>query len=155
APSARLLLVFDQFEEALIARTSTSACLTPAVELVQRLNAEPITGVVAGLVVQAHYAPQVQAAIDAAHPPPPLERDTWQNVELFDRLAARRFLVRSGLTIGEGMLERVFADLHALDDTPLVYRPIALNMAGLILNRLAIGELQQLPTSERGRGILT
>lgn len=102
-------------------------------DLTRRLIAAPPSGVVVLLALRSEY----EAALAELGMPPLRHGETWFKLGAFTEPAARAFLEGSGLKLAEGQLGRVLKGAAALEQTQGLYRPIILNMLGLILARFA------------------
>jgi len=126
----RLLLIVDQFEEALIlASEPTKARLTA---LLLDLIAKPIRGLLVVLALRADY---LNDLTELGLPPPAF--GPGQNafeVRPFTRAAAQAFIEDSGLEIGEGLLDKVLREAAEIEDMPDRVRPIVLNIFGLVIS---------------------
>lgn len=128
---SRLCIVVDQFEETLIlpdaaARERFAQCL-------QHLAGEPGGGPVLLLVIRSEYEPLL---LDLGATPL-RQAETWFKLHAFTEPSARAFIDGSGLALAPGQLERVLKGAAALEQTRGLFRPIILNMLGLVLSRYA------------------
>jgi hypothetical protein len=62
-------------------------------------------------------------------------KTTWREISPFQRTAARRFLHAAPAQPSDGLVEKMLDGIDILDDTPGLYRPIALNILGLALEK--------------------
>ena len=125
----RLLIVIDQAEELLVVVDDEPRARF--LDLLQQITAERLAGLVVLLVLRSEY----ELALAELVLPPLSHGETWFKVGAFTEPNARAFLEGSGLKLTEGQLLHVLKGAAALEQTPGLYRPIVLNMLGLILAR--------------------
>jgi hypothetical protein len=123
----RLLLVIDQFEEALI--LFDDAARKPLAEFLSNLATHPRPGLTVLLSLRSEYIADLERF---SIPPPTLGRNCFE-VRPFTQAAAREFIERSGLAIGQSLMEAVFEEVAEIEDMPDRVRPVVLNMIGLVL----------------------
>lgn len=127
---APLLLVIDQFEEFLILHRDEDR--TPLAALLADLVKRPIKGVRLLLVFRSDYRPLV-FKLDL----PPLDaRRNWYELGPYGRGEATTFLQSGGRELSPSALAALFSGLDRIEDAPGIYRPITLNMVGLVLERM-------------------
>ena len=127
---ARLLVVFDQFEEFVILEDRASAeARRLLVARLQEICRTPPPGLCFLLSFRRDYMSEVIAMhIDDLIP-----GQTIIEIDAFKRGAARRFLEASPASPTSGLVERILAGAEALDDVPARFRPVTLNMLGVAL----------------------
>ena len=156
----RLVLVVDQFDEALLQwhlATRGDRCAEfPILHLLRELWRKPISGLTTLLVVRTDpgFGQLFNRFLEAAELPEPAGNNR-RTVDLYDEDQAREFLVGSGLHFGPGLLDDVIIGLQEFGGQNPYYRPVALNMAGVVLARLALGDLPRVPCLRGGGGFLT
>jgi Leucine-rich repeat (LRR) protein len=128
----KLLVVFDQFEEFVILEgRSATLQREQFIERVRAIQSNPNPGVCLLFAYRTDYQSQILSL--------KLEElrsgSTWTEVVPFDRSAARRFLSASPHRPSPELTGRMLDGADELDDTPGIYRPIILNMIGLVLQR--------------------
>jgi tetratricopeptide (TPR) repeat protein len=130
----RLILVFDQFEEAFVGVAKEDRPELPAVQLARSLQNQPVKGVCCILVAREDYA-----SIFREHGlPERAEGVTWQDVPVFSIRDATRFL-RSRLwdpqkapADADNIAAALAREAETLSDLPDLVTPVALNMIGQI-----------------------
>ena len=134
----RLLIVIDQFEEFLI--THEDDTIMQSQESLTKLSRETLTGLHLLLVFRSDYEHLVYSlGLPTLH-----QSENWTEIGPYNKHDAIQFM-RGGLPeTNEILLERLISGLEDIEGTPGLYRPIALNMAGMILYRDA-GSLGQAP----------
>jgi Leucine-rich repeat (LRR) protein len=147
--ASRLVVVLDQFEEALILREEAPEEFAALRGLFNALTASPVLGLTVLLALRSDY----KALLGTAGVPPLDERTNWRELPAFSPTAAAEFLTapESGLVIEQERLRHVLKEAAALDGTRGLVRPIVLNMLGRILQRLANSPEADKPT----RALLT
>jgi hypothetical protein len=123
----RLLLVVDQFEEALILCNDTVKA--HLAHLFANLLQRPIDGVVVILALRTEYLADLA---DLGLPAPNYGRNAF-DVRAFTRAAAQAFIEASDLKPGAGLLDKVLQEAAEIEDMPDKVRPIVLNMFGLVI----------------------
>lgn len=126
----RLLIIVDQFEEALILSSEQVKARLTAFLL--DLIARPIRGLLVVLALRADY---LNDMIEHGLPPPAF--GFGQNafeVRPFTRVAAQVFIEDSGLDIGSDLLDKVLREAAEIEDMPDRVRPIVLNIFGLVIS---------------------
>ena len=126
----RLLVVFDQFEGFVIVEGQPRAeqrqtFLTRAREL--RASPSP------GLCLLFAFRTDYQSAVEALGLDEFRSRSNWMEIAPFQRGAARRFLEGAPQKPTTALVDRLLDGADALDDLPRLYRPVILNMVGLVL----------------------
>lgn len=129
----RLLIIIDQFEEALI------LCSTEQKNgvglFLKRLNDDPLPGLVLVLSLRADYLNDLPAfGLPFAHFGP--GENTFE-VCPFSRAEGQRFLEASGLSLGPELLDHILAEAAQIEDMPLKVRPIVLNTFGLVVSKFS------------------
>jgi hypothetical protein len=124
------LLVIDQFEEFLILHSGPErvAFTTFLVDL----SKNPIGGLMLLLVFRSDYRPLV-FKLDL---PPLVAGQNWQELAGYDRDEATTLLQSGGRELSTTALDRLFRGLDRIEEARGLYRPIALNMVGLVLERM-------------------
>jgi hypothetical protein len=124
-----LLIVIDQFEEFLILEAEEERRAFAG--LLARLAAEPIPGVKLLLVFREDYRALLFKQELPAYEP---GRSAFE-LASFTRREAEAFLQGGPSRLDERGHQALFAGLDRIEGTPGLYRPITLNMAGLVLER--------------------
>ena len=125
----RMAIVIDQFEEVLLlASPDRQEQFASALRILARV---PSPNLVLLVVLRTEYEPQL-LELDL---PPLRQGETWLKLGAFTEPTARAFLQGSGLGLDDGQLRRVLQGASGLEQTPGLYRPIILNMLGLVLSR--------------------
>jgi hypothetical protein len=127
---APLLLVIDQFEEFLILHTDEERRTFSA--LLSDLAKDPIDGLKILLVFRSDY----RALIFKLELPPLTAGQNWQELACYDRGEATTFLQSGGRQLSSDAIEELFRGLDRIEDAPGMYRPITLNMLGMVLERM-------------------
>jgi hypothetical protein len=127
---ASLLLVIDQFEEFLILHTEEERRAFGA--LLDDLVKNPVDGLRILLVFRSDYQPLI-FKLDL---PPLVAGQNWYAVAPYDRGEATAFLQSGGRELSPQAIDGLFRGLNRIEDAPGVYRPITLNMVGLVLERM-------------------
>ena len=122
-----LLLIIDQFEEALILLDDNSR--KPLAEFLSNLSNKPRSGLTVLLSLRSEYLADLESF---SIPPPTLGRNCFE-VRPFTQAAAHEFIERSGLVIGQTLMDSVFDEVAEIEDMPDRVRPVVLNMMGLVL----------------------
>jgi hypothetical protein len=130
---ARILVVFDQFEEFLILQEEQQR--TRFVEFLTTQAGLKDTGSTILLVFRAEY----DGFIQDLNLPVPMYGQNLQKVSAFTQIAARDFLVGSGLNIQDQLLADVLREAAKAEETKGLIRPVTLNLCGLVLSRFATG----------------
>jgi hypothetical protein len=128
-----LLVVFDQFEEALILEESSQ--VEKVRQLIAELNSQPIANVTVLLVFRSDYS----GLVSQLQLPPLQQDDNWTDLPPFTERDARRFLLGSGIKVGDELLNGVLREAAELDQTKGLVRPVTINVCGLVLTRFATG----------------
>jgi hypothetical protein len=127
---APLLLVVDQFEEFLILHREEERQAFAA--LLDDLVKNPIDGLRILLVFRSDYRPLV-FKLDL---PPLVAGQNWQELAPYDRGEATTFLQSGGRELSPQAIDGLFRGLDRIEDARGMYRPITLNMVGLVLERM-------------------
>ncbi|MCA8879079.1 MAG: hypothetical protein KDA73_03790 [Rhodobacteraceae bacterium] len=125
-----MIIVIDQFEEFLI--LNSDADRVPLLDLFEWLDATDPPGVRLLLTMRSDYRellfklnlPSYQSGKGAFELAP------------FTRREAEAFLGAGGQVLSPEGYRTLFAGLDRIEDTPGLYRPITLNMVGLVLERM-------------------
>jgi hypothetical protein len=132
----RLILLLDQFEEFLILHEPTAR--ERFLALLRGLDKTPVAGLRLVLVLRSEY----EAQIPEAGLPRLRQGENWFKLGAFTAPAARTFLKDSGLELAPAAFDRLLAGAAALEATRGLFRPIVLNLLGLVIARHSV----QLPT---------
>ena len=146
----KLLLVYDQFEEALTAELTPDSKVI--LDLLRDVAANSVLNCRVLLSFRIDYFEWL-TRIDF----PPFGEGNHFTVEPFDADPARRFLGGGFERIGETLLKRVIDEATAYDDVTPRMRPITLNMVGLMLRQLPSGSrlaIGRRPFENHLRGML-
>jgi hypothetical protein len=127
---AHMLLVIDQFEEFLILRSEQEH--RSFAEFVSDLTKRPIEGLKILLVFRSDYRPLVFKL----ELPTPIMGLNWQELAPYDRGQATTFLQSGGRQLSSEAIDKLFRGLDRIEDAPGMYRPITLNMIGMVLERM-------------------
>jgi hypothetical protein len=125
----RLLIVIDQFEEALI--ISSEEHKTKLATLLRDLAERALRGLTIVLSLRVDYLndlPLLGLPNPAFGP-----RENAFEVRPFTRVAAQAFVEGSGLKLGPKLLAEVMEEAAEIEDMPDRVRPIVLNMLGLVV----------------------
>jgi hypothetical protein len=128
--AAPLFLVVDQFEEFLILHDE--AARAAFASLLSDLAKSPIDGLKLLPVFRSDYRPLV-FKLDL---PPLTPGENWYELAPYDRSKAASMLQGGGRELSPGALDALFRGLDRIEDAPGLYRPITLNMIGLVLERM-------------------
>jgi hypothetical protein len=138
----RLLIVFDQFEEALVGGGALPPLVAELLHLARSANSGRALLL---LVVRSDYEGLLQAYPDLRFTP---MVDAWR-LNPFSEPQGRDFLRGGFAELGEDRLNSAVAEAERIEETPGLIRPITLNFLGLILTRQATA----LARSRPGRGL--
>ena len=125
-----LLIVIDQFEEFLILHSEEQGESFAA--LLSNLVKDPIDGLRLLLVFRSDYRPLI-FKLDL---PRLAGGENWQELAPYDRAAAVSLLQGGGRELSSKALDALFRGLDRIEEAPGLYRPITLNMVGLVLRRM-------------------
>ncbi len=125
-----LLLIIDQFEEHLI--LGDAAAQAPLQALLKRLASQPIDGLKTLLSLRSDYQPLIFQQ-DLPKPRPTLN---WFQLAPYRRGDAEAFLQGGGKQMTPEAIDALFKGLDRIEETRGLYRPISLNMVGLVLERM-------------------
>jgi hypothetical protein len=125
-----LLLIIDQFEEYLI--LGEAAQQAPLQALLKRLARQPIDGFKLLLSLRSDY----QALIFQQDLPPARSTINWFQLAPYRRGDAEAFLQSGGKRLTREAIALLFKGLDRIEETRGLYRPISLNMIGLVLERM-------------------
>jgi hypothetical protein len=128
--SPPVLLAIDQFEEFLILHREQDR--SPFANLLSDLVKNPIEGFKLLLVFRSDYRPLV-FKLEL----PPLEANkNWQDLAPYDRNEAAKFLQGGGRELSAQTLDELLRGLDRVEEARGIYRPITLNIVGLVLERM-------------------
>jgi hypothetical protein len=125
-----VLIVIDQFEECLVPRQGTEP--SPLIAVLDDLAEKPIANLSILLVFRSDYLPLLSKL---ALPRPDIGNN-WQELGPYDRGEATAFLQDGGRHFSPAMLDQLFYGLDRIEEARGIYRPITLNMVGLVLDRM-------------------
>jgi hypothetical protein len=128
--AAPLLLVIDQFEEFLILHKEEERL--PFADLLSDLLKNPIDNLRLLIVFRSDYRPLI-FKLDL---PSLISGQNWQELSPYDRTDATAFLKNGGRELSPEALDAMFRGLDKIEDARGIYRPITLNMVGLVLERM-------------------
>jgi hypothetical protein len=128
---ARLLVVFEQFEEFLILQEKQQQARFLHFLTTQASQAYSSATIL--LVFRTEY----DGFIQDLRLPAPIPGRTLQKVTAFTETAALRFLLGSGLGFNEHLQADVLREAAELEGTKGLIRPVTLNLCGLVLSRFA------------------
>jgi len=133
-PDARLLIVFDQFEELMILHETDSEQVKQIQSFLQDIVVKPLPGLTVLLSLRSDYEQQLKEL----ELPPQVLHQNWEEVGYLTRSQAEQFLISADprLKIERELLSGVLNEASTVDGTPEQFRPVVLNMLGLILERL-------------------
>lgn len=127
----RLLLVFDQFEELVILNDTESSRAQDVREFLKEIQSSQMEGLTVLLSVRSDYA----GLLSEFGLPPLQEGTNWRNVNPFSLAASREFLQRGFPDAGPSLIDAVFTEANAIEETKGLIRPITLNMLGQVVQR--------------------
>jgi len=127
---APLLVIIDQFEEFLILNDDDARA--PLIDLLSSLEARPLAGVRVLCVCRSDYR-ELLFKLDL---PPYIPAANSFELAPFTRTEAEGFLRRGGRVLSADAYDALFTGLDRIEQTPGLYRPITLNMVGLVLERM-------------------
>jgi hypothetical protein len=128
--TAPLLLVIDQFEEFLILHDEAGRRAFTA--LLNDLAKSPIDGLRVLLVFRSDYSPLVfKLGL-----PSLASGENWYELAPYYRSEAASFLQGSRCELSAQSLDALFRGLDRIEEAPGLYRPITLNMIGLVLKSM-------------------
>lgn len=134
-----LLIALDQFEAFLVLGANHDAIAKVRTAL-QTFVVDPPAGLTLLIVFRSDYGDLVETL----GLPPLRQGDTWKDLGPFSQTAAEQFL-REGLPqIDQNMLHRLLKGLAEIEGTPGRFRPVTLNMVGVVFER-AGGRLEHPP----------
>jgi len=144
--SARLIVIFDQFEELLLEDQTDSedSTLVAARNLITSIRLQALSGFTLVLALRSEY----KAFLERLGVPPLQQGVNWQEVPAFQHRDAHDFLTapESGIKISSERLRHVLNEAAAVDGTRGLIRPIVLNMVGAVLTRIADSPEAERPT---------
>jgi hypothetical protein len=130
AHAAPLLLVIDQFEEFLILHDEAGR--TAFASLLSDLAKNPIEGLKMLLVFRSDY----RALVFKLGLPPLSSAENWFEISPYNRSEAATLLQGGGRELSRGALDGLFRGLDRIEDASGLYKPITLNMIGLVLETM-------------------
>jgi hypothetical protein len=132
AKGACLLVVFDQFEEFVILEDrAASEAGKRFLTRVRELRQQPLPGVCLLFVVCSDYLnATIELELDDL-----ISGQSWLEIDPFRRSAARVFLASSPKKPADKLVERLLDGADALEEAPGLFRPVTLNMLGVVLER--------------------
>lgn len=145
---ARLLIIFDQFEEFLILQEVKER--TRFSNFLSTEAGKPCAAVSILLVFREEYEEFIQELAL----PVPVTGENLQKVSVFTEAAARDFLLGSGLSFDEKVQSGVLREAAEVERTLGLIRPITVNLCGLVLSRFALGLPRQLRPGRMIRGFV-
>jgi hypothetical protein len=125
-----LMLVIDQFEEFLILQNETARA--PFAQFLVEIGRDPIDGIQILLIFRSDY----RALVFKLELPPLVAGENWQELAPYGRGEATAFIQGGGRLLSAEALDELFKGLDRIDGIPGLYRPITLNMVGLVLERM-------------------
>ena len=131
-----LLIVIDQFEEFLI--LNDAADREPLTDILRGLADSPMEGVRLLLVFRSDY----RELLFKLNLPRFLSMENAFELAPFRRDEAQCFLKRGGLTMSESGFDALFLGLDRIEGLLGLYRPITLNMVGLVMKRTPDGQIK-------------
>jgi hypothetical protein len=131
--SHKILIVFDQFEEFLILNQGHSR--DSFLEFLKSQAAIPPTKASILLVFRSDY----DGFIQKLRLPLPSTGINYQRVSVFTEVAARDFLLGSGLRFDPKLQADVLREAAEVEGTLGLIRPVTVNLCGLVLSRFASG----------------
>ena len=144
----QLLVAFDQFDEFLILKDSAER--QGLERLLHSLTVDPIPGVIVLLACRSDYIGQL-AKLDL----PPLQGgQNWTEIGPFTEAVSRDFLMKSGLRMGQRLIDEIINEASEIEETKGLIRPITLNMFGVVLGRFAGAESRRLPKGLEPGGLI-
>lgn len=125
-----LMLVIDQFEEFLVLQNETARA--PFGQFLGEIARDPIEGIRILLIFRSDY----RALVFKLELPPLVAGENWQELAPYGRGEATAFVQGGGRLLSAEAVDELFKGLDRIDGTPGLYRPITLNMVGLVLERM-------------------
>jgi hypothetical protein len=125
---ARLLFIFDQFEEIVLLHESDHGALDSFKDLVKSLSTTRIDGLHFLFVVRSAY----MGALHDLGLPAMRQYANWKEIGPFREPAARTFL-SSGIELGPAAIDTAIEHMQEVEEARGLIRPITLNMFGLSL----------------------
>ena len=125
-----LLIVIDQFEEFLILNDAADG--QPLADILRGLADAPLEGVRLLLVFRSDY----REMLFKLELPRFLSMENAFELAPFRREEAQGFLERGGLSMSETGFNALFRGLDRIEGLHGLYRPITLNMVGLVMKRM-------------------
>lgn len=128
----RLYLIIDQFEEFIILNEDKTSQVFMK-ELLHAVSTQNIRGITVVLVMRKDYLGPVREALNL-----PLEHaeNNWLDVPLFVGSTARAF-IQGGFEIGgpsAALIDQILEEAANIEESPGLFRPITLNMLGLVVS---------------------
>ena len=135
----RILVVIDQFEEFMITHEDDDTVI-PSQERLTKLGRTCLTGLHILLVFRSDYEHLVYSlGLPTLH-----QSENWTEIGAYTTHDAIQFMMGGLPGTSEVLLSRLMSGIEDVEGTSGLYRPITLNMAGMILYRDA-GSLGQAP----------
>ena len=131
-----LLIVIDQFEEFLILDDATD--YRPLADILRGLADSPLNGVRLLLVFRSDYR-ELLFKLDL---PRFLSAENAFELAPFHRDEAESFMKRGGLDMTRTGFDALFQGLDRIEGLRGLYRPITLNMVGLVMKRTPDGHMR-------------
>jgi NACHT domain len=129
----RLLLILDQFEEFMIFGSLNDQ--EPFRRLLHHLSVSQISGLQVMLSLRSDY----QSLIFRDELPDAIPKRNWFQLSPYLRADAQKFLEGSGQELTSESLDDIFGGLDKIEQVPGLYRPITLNVIGLVFSRVTPG----------------
>ena len=125
-----LLIVIDQFEEFLILNDTSDR--QQLADILRRLDDSPLQGIRLLLVFRSDY----RGLLFKLKLPRFLPMENAFELAPFRRDEAQGFLERGGLDMEDTGFDALFQGLDRIEELHGLYRPITLNMVGLVMKRI-------------------
>ena len=125
---ARILVVFDQFEEILI-----SAYVDEQLQAIRSLIGDLVATHASDILVLISVRSDYIGILEQLKLPRLELGVNWIEISAFSEQASRDFLQRSGLQITSGLMENIVSQARDIEETKGLVRPVTLNMIGLSL----------------------
>jgi len=146
SPEERMLIIFDQFEEFFLLDNAAkdfaeNAEKDQGIHQMKAFLHLFINNPPNKTCILLSYRDDFQQFIDQLELPARIEHHNFEQLNLLNLNQASKFFKKCpGLKIPQQQLNRVLREASTID-SPLGYRPIVLNLLGVILQRMAINEL--------------
>jgi hypothetical protein len=128
--AAPLLVVIDQFEEFLILHDEAGR--TAFTRLLNDLGNHPIGGLRLLVVFRTDY----RSLVFKLGLPHLSSGENWYEISAYNRSEATTLLQGGGQELSANGLDALFRGLDRIEDAPGLYRPITINMIGLVLETM-------------------